>query len=283
MFASKTSGEGTHQCNNRTCPVSTEHESLNIGECNPGAFRTRTNLSPSRLAGPNLTRHEHDLTIAESAEACSHACATIRRYTAEFAAPPKGISQSNKSPLPRDSLSARPTRPQEGANQSMSILTRMATDLNNGPRSRTPSIAIPAATKPVPGSTEITPDVRRKRKISSESTEEVVNKKLYDRVAPLTTSERAKPSVSQATVQPRPEVPQKALTANPSARSGKRSIHDKAKVIIDMYIKNKEGTSVLWSSENSTTALSKTSAPRSPLNTNGRSALSYLRSWLAVP
>ncbi|MCJ1435746.1 hypothetical protein MMC27_005121 [Xylographa pallens] len=228
-------------------PISTEPKSSNIGECGPDAVRTRTNLSQSRAAVPDTTRQEQDLTIAGSAEACSHTCATTRRYTAEFAAPRKRTSNSNKSSLPRYSLSARPTRPHEGANQLMNILMRMPTDSNNGRGPRSPSIAIPATTKPTPASTEIIPGVRRKRKLSSEDTEEVVNKKPYDRVAPSTTSDRAKPSVGQDTVQPRPKVPQKEFTTNPSAKSGKRSIHYKAKVNIDLYIKNKESTFILWS------------------------------------
>ena len=57
---------------------------------------------------------------------------------------------------------------------------------------------------------------------------------------------RAELVTSQDTGPARPKLPHIVSIPDFDARPGKRSIHDTAKVKIDMYIKNKEGNFILW-------------------------------------
>ncbi|MCJ1322820.1 hypothetical protein MMC15_008170 [Xylographa vitiligo] len=140
------------------------------------------------------------------------------------------------------------TKPQNGGSQTINVSANVVASVENGERPRGSPIVIPATTKPAPGPTANIPDVRRKRKFSSSGgTDEVGSKILLHRMTLLATSDRGKLSVVQGTVQSRPEVLRKMSIANPGVRPGKRSIHDKAKVKIDMYIRNEAGTFVLWS------------------------------------
>ncbi|MCJ1382434.1 hypothetical protein MMC17_005547 [Xylographa soralifera] len=155
-------------------------------------------------------------------------------------------TQPNKSPPPLTSLTARPTKPRKVVSQPISVAANVVATMENGGRSRGSPIIISAATKPASGPTGTIHDLQRKRNFSSEGTDEVASKNLYDRAAPLMKSDQVSSSDDQSTVQPPPKMPRTISTAKLGAGPGKRSIHNKAKVQINMYIKNKEGLFVLW-------------------------------------
>ncbi|MCJ1395228.1 hypothetical protein MMC18_008111 [Xylographa bjoerkii] len=157
---------------------------------------------------------------------------------------PEGWIHANPDPRSH----GRPAGPQNGVSQPTIVSTNTEADARNGRDLNSPPIIVPTAIKPALGAGAITPESRqRKRKFSPGGKDESASEKVHGEIPPLETSDRASTAVSQDGVQPQSEVPQSGSTANPGLRPGRRSIHDKAKVKIDLYIKDKDDTFVLWS------------------------------------